>query len=484
MRFAFLNTRGWNEGKWRKLLEEGKMYDVIGIAETGWHEKIQIREGGWICMGRGRKVGEKKGGGVGMLIKEKEGRQIMEVILHEDLEHRFGYNKGDLITVKINEEKEEWLVTVVYMGVEEEENREDNKKMYETLQEISRLACNRKWVLMGDFNGHIGLNSDPVNKNGQMLLDFTETEGLEIKNWELEDPVTWKNRETESAIDYIIVNKKIGKDTCKVWKNEEIDISDHIMIGMTCSNARRMGVRRAKAQIKERWNLRDADWDRYREEIGQRLITETEQGERTIEQWEKDVKTVIEEGAKDTIGLKRFKVGTTRLKGWWDEEVKQAIENRKRENRKQREIRKLLKKYGEQHRESWEKAWNKYNKTKKVAQVLISQKISHWEARQARELNSLPRGQREKEGWKRIKRNLGGAVRDQKVTLSIGDRLTDKEDEIKKIIKDFWGKIIQADEKEIIENPVIFSDRKEMEEVKIERSNVQPRQREEKDVKR
>ena len=57
---VFLNTRGWNEGKWRTLIDEGKDYGVIGITETGWHNSIERSEGGWHCIGKGRKVGEKK----------------------------------------------------------------------------------------------------------------------------------------------------------------------------------------------------------------------------------------------------------------------------------------------------------------------------------------------------------------------------------------------------------------------------------------
>ena len=56
MLFAFLNTRGWNKEKWRTLIENGKEYSVIGIAETGWHGSIEWSEG----VGRGRKIGERK----------------------------------------------------------------------------------------------------------------------------------------------------------------------------------------------------------------------------------------------------------------------------------------------------------------------------------------------------------------------------------------------------------------------------------------
>ena len=129
MLFAFLNTRGWSEGKWRTLVEEGDKYDIIGVCETGWHDSIEWQEGGWKAIGRGRKVGEKKGGGVGIMLREKAGRSIEEVQLDSDTGNRLGYNKGDIITAKITDQTDKWWVTIVYMGVEGRGNYCENKRL-------------------------------------------------------------------------------------------------------------------------------------------------------------------------------------------------------------------------------------------------------------------------------------------------------------------------------------------------------------------
>ncbi len=47
------------------LEEERKHHDVVAVGETGWHDHIEWQEGEWICIGKGRKIGE-KGGGVGV----------------------------------------------------------------------------------------------------------------------------------------------------------------------------------------------------------------------------------------------------------------------------------------------------------------------------------------------------------------------------------------------------------------------------------
>ncbi|XP_050706159.1 uncharacterized protein LOC126991439 [Eriocheir sinensis] len=470
MCFAFLNTRGWNEGKWRILLKESENIEVIGVGETGWHDRVQWQEGDWLCIGRGRKVGEKKGGGVGVIVKERAGRKVTEVDLLEETEKKLGYNKGDLITVKVTDLKEEWWVTVVYMGVEGAENREENRKLYGALMEISGRVGKEKWIVMGDLNGHIGLNNAPVNRNGHMLLEFAESANLKIKNWELEDPITWRDRGAASAIDYIMASEAVEKSKCRIWKEEEVDISDHIMIGVTCGKGgRKEQEQEMKTEWKTKWDTLNPDWEKYKDNLDGKLCREIEKGNRTSDQWEKQVKEVIAEEAKISIGIKKYKVGKRRLKGWWDEEVEKAIGDRKRENRRQRKLRKLTEKEGEQHRQEWEAAYSSYRKVQKATQILINKKIADWERLQAEKLNNLPRGEREKEGWKRLKRNLGGKEVDQRVILKTEGRETGTEEEIRSVIEEYWSKVIKIDTGDRgIENMVIYSDRKEMEEVGIE----------------
>ncbi|KAG0726595.1 hypothetical protein GWK47_036224 [Chionoecetes opilio] len=189
-----------------------------GVCETGWHDSIEWNEGGWVGIGRGRQVGEKKGGGAGILMKEKAGRTIEEINPTRDIENQLGYNKGDIITVKVREQKEVWWVTVVYMVVEGRGNQEDNIKLFEAMLEIKEKVGRDKWVIMGDMNGHIGLMEERVNRNGELLLDFAERSGCRIKNWELENPTTWRDRNNESAIDYILVNEPVNRQGCRIWK--------------------------------------------------------------------------------------------------------------------------------------------------------------------------------------------------------------------------------------------------------------------------
>ncbi|RUM30945.1 MAG: hypothetical protein DSY42_03570 [Aquifex sp.] len=92
-------------------------------------------------------------------------------------------------------------------------------------------------TVMGDMNAHIGVLGEEVNRNGNLLLEFAEENGLEILNVTLaEGRVTWADRMNESAIDFILVNERARRYVRDMWVDEcgQIDVmSDHNMLAMT-----------------------------------------------------------------------------------------------------------------------------------------------------------------------------------------------------------------------------------------------------------
>ncbi|KAG0711800.1 hypothetical protein GWK47_019838 [Chionoecetes opilio] len=156
-----------------------------------------------------------------------------------------------------------------------------------------------KWVIMGDMNGHIGLMEERVNRNGEMLLDFAEMSGCRIKNWELENPATWRDRNNESAIDYILVNESVDRQGCRIWKNEDVDISDHSMIGITWGKHREEN--KAKKVIwKEKWDVKNANWIEYCRGMENTMPGDTEGIGSTVSEWEQGIKNVIKTGSQES----------------------------------------------------------------------------------------------------------------------------------------------------------------------------------------
>ena len=149
------------------------------------------------------------------------------------------------------------------------------------------------------------------------------------------------------------------------------------------------------------------------------------------------------------------------------------MSNKKTENRKQRKLATLKKKHGEMYEAEWREAWDRYVDAKKRAQEVTRKKIAKWEEEQARVLSTMPRGQKEKEGWRRLKRNLGRADSHQVVKLKAGGRETTDEKEITDITKEFWRQIIWKEEdNEGLENHVIHSETKSMERIEIDRQDI------------
>ena len=123
-----------------------------------------------------------------------------------------------------------------------------------------------------------------------------------------------------------------------------------------------------------------------------------------------------------------------------------------------------MKKYGEQSRMEWERAWKRYTDARKIAKTVINSKIGKWEEEQARKLNNMPRRDREREGWKRLRRNLVDREGEQIVTLAVQGRHTTDEEEIRSVVEGYWNKIIYREKgEEPLEQATIYSDRKALE---------------------
>ena len=179
--------------------------------------------------------------------------------------------------------------------------------------------------------------------------------------------------------------------------------------------------------------------------------------------WEGDIKEHTSGQAKKSIGVKKFKVGKTKLKEWWDVEVAKAIGDRKRGNRKQRNLARLAKRYRGNYEIEWAEAWGRYKEAKKAAQKIIE----NWEEKQARSLNNMPRKER---------RNLGGAGPHQGVKLKVDGREASSKKEVVPVVEDSWCRSIWKEEEEREEedigNVFMGSQFREMGSVEIEEQDI------------
>ena len=57
--------------------------------------------------------------------------------------------------------------------------RPKNERKYRIVRRIVEPSKGESMIVIGDMNGHIGILSEEVNGNGQLLLDFAEVNELE-----------------------------------------------------------------------------------------------------------------------------------------------------------------------------------------------------------------------------------------------------------------------------------------------------------------
>ena len=120
---------------------------------------------------------------------------------------------------------------LIYMSVS---NYDTNKHLMKYIQD--HIQNIKNYIILGDFNGHIGyLGPQPMNKNGELMLDLIDNNNLILLNGhaDCKGEITWQQRERKSTIDYLMVDEEMHQRFKKMIideQQEEFDLSDHNML--------------------------------------------------------------------------------------------------------------------------------------------------------------------------------------------------------------------------------------------------------------
>ena len=152
--------------------------------------------------------------------------------------------------------------------------RSANEKEFYVL--IDRVVASEKVLVGGDFDGHVGndmggfgevcggLGIGQINDGGIRLLDWAVDKGLHLMNTCFQKRKSWlitfRSGETETMIDYILVNSKYrsGVKVVKVISGEAI-VSQHCLLLMDIvfkKKVRRKVKFRKKLKL---WRLRESE---------------------------------------------------------------------------------------------------------------------------------------------------------------------------------------------------------------------------------
>ena len=132
-------------------------------------------------------------------------------------------------------------------------------------REIRKMIENNKsegLIILGDFNAHLYMLEDrKEDANGDMILELVEDYDLTLLNADerCEGVFTWQARGQKSAIDMILVNRKVFEYCSKIVideKGEESNFSDHNMFTVDLNLRERGSVRFDRVENRVKWEKR------------------------------------------------------------------------------------------------------------------------------------------------------------------------------------------------------------------------------------
>ena len=101
----------------------------------------------------------------------------------------------------------ELRMLLIYKSVS---NYDTNKHLMKYIQD--HIQNIKNYIILGDFNEHIGfLGPQPMNKNGELMLDLIDNNNLILLNGhaDCKEEITWQQREHKSTIDYLMVDEEM-----------------------------------------------------------------------------------------------------------------------------------------------------------------------------------------------------------------------------------------------------------------------------------
>ena len=422
LKIRLMNINGLRTDKYIDIEEQfyRKEEEINIVCLTETHEKCEktdvdrnIRAYNAI---REKKAGEKKGGGIQVLIPRMSRIKLKEVVnTNKELLELEGTMFG--IGIKL---------IIVYFDANKNQKGKDRNVILKEIIE-RKIERNRKegLIVMGDFNGHIkSIDGRDTDKNGKMILEWMENYELILLNMDekCEGVFTRIRGEQKTTIDYVMVNRKIYENYESMHIDEDkmiIDGSDHNLITVNLKIKEKNALKKAKWKTNSFYTTKTEEVKEYIKDLGDMW----EDGE------EKDLQERLDDmGKKAEISLKRTarrKVGgeednKVAEKVWMNDEIRGEIEKRRVLNRKKR--------YGRSENESQqlEKNWRQQ---KSKVQRLIREEKGKYEMEITRRIKE--KGNRGKDMWKDINRLSGRDVKEKDIleVYENDKKLEDKEAE-------------------------------------------------------
>ena len=322
-----------------------------------------------------RKSTDKKGGGLLMMYKES----CMNL-------KKMTNNNTDLLHVTMQRGSIKLHIILVYFSVvTKPEDKEFNKKMKSEIEKMieARNENEEPLIVMGDFNGHIGLiGMQKENDNGKMVLEWMNDHNMALLNLDdkCKGQYTWQRGEQRSAIDFVMVNGKGYQWVMEMEIDEDkdvFDLSDHnlITLKLQLPANRSKDLKKGEKITVEYYKTEEVALNVFSEEVGKRIQENSINGIKSLNSMMKDVaneKLKARYTRKMAISGKEVKEPP-----WINEEIRMEIKKRKSLNREKRKA---------ASQTEADDLHAKYVKQKRYVQKLIKEQISRHEKKVTEEI--------------------------------------------------------------------------------------------------
>ncbi|KAK3570513.1 hypothetical protein QTP86_020086 [Hemibagrus guttatus] len=311
---------------------ERRKVDILCVQETRWKgSKARSIGAGFKLFYYGV---DSKRNGVGVVLKEEFGRNVLEVKRVSD---RVMSLKLEIEGVMLNVVS--GYAPQVGCGLEEKE------RFWSELDEVMESIPTGERVVIGaDFNGHVGEGNrgdekvmskfgvKERNLEGQMVVDFAKRMDMGVVNTYFqkreEHRVTYKSGGRRTQVDYILCRRGNLKEIsdCKVVVGESVARQHRMVVCrmtlMVCK------TKRSKIEIEKKtkwWKLKKEECcEEFRQKLRQAL------GGQVLlpDDWETTAEVIRETGRK-VLGVSSGRRKEDKETWWWNEEVQDSIQRKR-----------------------------------------------------------------------------------------------------------------------------------------------------------
>lgn len=448
-----MNIRNLGKGKFEDIVHEMDSVglDMLVVTQTTLRGNVmEVDEiDNYKFIGKGREKIKRSGGGVGIIYNCQKGVILDEIDVESECKE-----SEDIAVFRAHSAAQyrdiECILVVCYMTVDGP-NMSENVAKYRVLLDIVEKYRSSNLIVLGDMNGHTGILGERTNYNGELLMDFAENAGLEILNHTIaEGKVTWSNRISESAIDYVLVNQEARSKVQSMVVDEEgiIDIdSDHnallfdfgkyndqensVSVPNGFSNNRKKPIGRTDFY----WQCRDKPFDGFEVDLAQMDMIE---GVNAANMNDNLIGKLNKVAAKNFKKVRVRDKKKSKNKSWWNAEIEVARKSKKEENRKLRKTTKNYKR-GLVTEAVFQEQKGKFTIAKAKVTALISKAIRDQEKRDLQKVRQSSKNE-SRDWYKFIRGDKNGTLVYPSSLKVNGVKISDRE-EIRTEIEKFWTSI-------------------------------------------